>query len=64
MSATDEVARGLPTNIPALLYLVWWFILYIVVMLENIPREKREFQNDNISQFFFFNSEGKSFMII
>lgn len=33
-------------------------------MLENIPWEKREFQNDNISQFFFFNSEGKSFMII
>lgn len=34
-------------------------------MLENIPWEKREFENDNISQFFFFfNSEVKSFMII
>lgn len=33
-------------------------------MLENIPWEKREFQNDNISQFIFFNSEVKSFMII
>lgn len=25
-------------------------------MLENIPWEKREFENDNISQFFFFST--------
>lgn len=31
-------------------------------MLENIPWEKREFENDNISQFFFFSTV--SFMII